>query len=317
LFQHARLSRPNPEFGYCLDDNARALTAAIRAHALTRDNGLLDYIRHYLAFVERCQLPDGRFHNFMAADGTWLDDAGSGDSQGRAIQALGFAAHKSPQSEVRLRALSCLDKTLRWLPKLEGLRPRAFALMGLHAWRQAEPSLPLMRLAETFARGLAEAYEACAGPDWRWFEDQLTYCNASLPQVLLDTHWPAVALDSLAWLCDELLAGGQLEVVGNRGWYPRGGPRARFDQQAVDAEAMVSACTAAFQVSGDARFRTWAEQSFAWFLGGNAGGQPMVDAETGGCYDGLEDGGVNRNQGAESLLAWLSAHMAMLEAGWI
>jgi len=252
----------------------------------------------------------------MAAGGAWLDEVGSGDSQGRAIQALGFAAQHSPQSEVRVRALSCLDKTLRWLPALDGLRPRAFALLGLQAWRQAEPSLELLRLAETFARGLAAAYQTCAGPGWRWFEDELTYCNATVPQALFGTHWAGLGLESLAWLCGELIVDGRLELVGNRGWYPRGGVRAPFDQQPVDAAAMIEACAEGFRASGDERFRTWAELSLAWFEGRNASGRPMVDADSGGCYDGLEEHGVNQNQGAESLLAWLSAQEDALEAGW-
>src|SRR5579884_2208517 len=156
MYQHARGSRPNPEFGYCLDDNARALIVAIRAHALTGDNGLLDYIRHYLAFVERCQRADGRFHNFMSAGGAWLDETGSEDSHGRAVWALGFAARHSAQMEVRVRALHGLDASLGWLEGLTFLRAKTFALLGLGHWRAAEPSPRLDAIAEGFATDLAE-----------------------------------------------------------------------------------------------------------------------------------------------------------------
>mgnify|MGYP001365225105 CR=1 FL=1 len=299
-----------------MDDNARALIVAIRAHALTADNGLLDYVRHYLAFVERCQRPDGRFRNFMAADGSWLEEVGSDDSQGRAIWALGFAAGRSAQTEVRLRALRCLDGALPRLRGLEFLRSRAFVLLGVQAWAQVEPAAELDELAGDFGADLAAAYERCAGPGWRWFEDVATYCNTRLSQALLGTGWSNVGLESLAWLCTEMDAGTHMNVVGNHGWYPRGGRPALFDQQPVDAGATVAACVAAYQLSGEERFRRWAELSCAWFQGRNITGRPMIDHESGGCYDGLEETGVNSNQGAESLLAWLMAQEDLLEMGW-
>src|SRR5581483_8922681 len=264
IYQHAKLSRPDPAFGYCIDDNARALIAAIRAHRLTGDNSLLDYVRHYLSFVERCQRPDGRFHNFMASDGTWLDEVGSEDSQGRTIWALGVAAQHSPQIEVRVRALKILDQAL---PALWGLRePRglAFSLLGLREWRQAEPATQIDELAVAFADGLVESYRRCAGSGWYWFEDVVTYCNARLPQALMDTQWQSQGMESLAWLCEQMHPRGWTSLVGNRGWYPRGGSKADHDQQAIDACATVSACVSAYRCSGDDRFRQWARSCFDW-----------------------------------------------------
>ncbi|HEX6513423.1 MAG TPA: hypothetical protein VF157_14050 [Chloroflexota bacterium] len=290
---------------------------AIRAHKLLGESGLIDYVRHYLAFVERCQRPDGRFRNFMAADGRWLDELGSEDAGGRAVWALAFAARHSPQTEVRVRALRCLDATLGWLGELRWLRPRAFALLGLAAWREAEPSPALDELAQELACSLQAAFERASTADWLWFEDELTYCNARLPQALVGTAFSDTGLRALAWLCQVLEQGGCISLIGNRGWYRRGAERAVFDQQAVDAAALVSACAAAFRRSGDARFRRWAELGYAWFHGRNPGRRPMLDPETGGCYDGLTPEGVNLNQGAESLLAWLLAWEDMAEQGWV
>lgn len=299
-----------------MDDNARALIVAIRALALTGESGLLDYVRHYLAFVERCQLPEGRFRNFMAADGTWLDELGSEDSNGRAIWALGFAARYSAQAEVRIRALQCLDRAQDALGRLSWLHAQAFALLGLCPWREVEPSPTVDDLVERFASSLVGAYQRCSSPEWRWFEDELTYCNARLPEALLGTCYAEIGLESLTWLCGVLEVDGAISLIGNRGWYPRGGERAVYDQQAVDASALVSACTAAYRLSGDGRFRRWAELGYAWFLGENPGRRAMIDPETGGCYDGLEVDGVNLNQGAESLLAWLLAWADLAERGW-
>ena len=145
----------------------------------------------------------------------------------------------------------------------------------------------------------------------------VTYCNARLAQALLGTRWRDRGLDSLAWLCTEMDAGTHMNVVGNHGWYPRGGRLAVFDQQPVDAGATVAACVAAYQISGEERYRRWAELSYAWFQGRNVTGRSMVDQESGGCHDGLEQAGVNSNEGAESLLAWLQAQEDLLEMGWI
>jgi hypothetical protein len=314
IWQHACGARPNREFGYCIDDNARALIVAIRAHPLTGDNSLLDYVRHYLAFIERCQRPDGRFHNFMSADGEWLDDVGSEDSHGRAMWALAFAARYSPQLEVRARALRCLDHGFDALSRLTWPRSRAFALLGLAHWRVAEPAPALDVLAAEHAAALKKAYQACASPTWRWFEDELTYCNARLPQALIVTPgYTELGLEALAWLCEVMEVDGCISVIGNDGWYRRGGSRAVFDQQAVDAAALASACVDAFRASEDERFRRWATLAYQWFAGRNVRNQPMIDPETGGCYDGLRPDGVNPNQGAESLLAWLLAWEDMAE----
>jgi hypothetical protein len=313
IYQHAKGARPNPEFGYCVDDNARALIVAIRAHGLTGDNGLLDYVRHYLAFVERCQRLDGRFHNFMSAEGAWLDDVGSEDSQGRAVWALGFAARNSPQAEVRIRALECLDRALPRLTELTWLRARAFALLGLAEWQATEPSVEVAAMRDRHASALASAYQDRAGPNWRWFEDGLTYCNARLSQALLGTRWSEIGLESLDWLCRLMEVNGVMALIGNDGWYRKGGSRATFDQQPVDAGDLASACSAAYAACGEERFRDWAHLAHGWFTGKNVLGQSLIDPETGGCFDGLQAAGVNQNQGAESLLAWLLAAEDALE----
>ncbi len=43
-------------------------------------------------------------------------------------------------------------------------------------------------------------------------------------------------------------------------------------------------------------------------------GMPLADATDGGCFDGLMATGINRNQGAESILALHLAAQTMREA---
>jgi hypothetical protein len=115
-------------------------------------------------------------------------------------------------------------------------------------------------------------------------------------------------LESLSWLADLQRAdAGYFVPIGSNGFYPQGGERARFDQQPVEAQAMVSACLEAYRITVDKRWRKEARRAFEWFLGRNDLNLPIYDPTTGGCRDGLHPDRANENQGAESTLAFLQA----------
>jgi hypothetical protein len=82
---------------------------------------------------------------------------------------------------------------------------------------------------------------------------------------------------------------------------------AAFDQQPVEAYAMVSACLEAQRVDEHGPWARHAEDAFDWFLGGNHLHQALYDPSTGGCRDGLHAERANENQGAESTLSFLLA----------
>jgi hypothetical protein len=160
---------------------------------------------------------------------------------------------------------------------------------------------------------LVSLYRQARADDWRWFEDRLTYSNARLPHALLvtgkalpDPDMVRIGLESLAWLAElQGLEAGYFVPIGSNGFHVRGGERARFDQQPVEAHSMVSACLKAFRLTGEAKWYEEAERTFEWFLGRNDLGLPLVDPRTGACRDGLQPDRVNANQGAESTLAYL------------
>src|SRR4029077_14283816 len=133
-------------------------------------------------------------------------------------------------------------------------------------------------------------------PDWKWFEDVLAYGNARLPQAMLlvgsacsDECMVSIGLEAL----DRLLAtqrcedNGLFVPIGSQGFYRRGGEKARFDQQPIEAAGAVSACLEAYRITGDNRWRSEACSAFNWFLGGNDLQVPLYDSVTGGCRDGL------------------------------
>jgi hypothetical protein len=167
------------------------------------------------------------------------------------------------------------------------------------------------------AERLLALYHSHRSDEWRWFEDGLSYCNAALPHAMLMCgQWLAnkamaeAGLESLGWLADlqrSDASGGHFVPIGSNGFYQRGGKRARFDQQPVEAQAMISACLEAYRITGDKRWNKEAHRAFDWFIGRNDLNLPIYDPTTGGCRDGLHPDRPNENQGAESTLAFLQA----------
>ena len=120
------------------------------------------------------------------------------------------------------------------------------------------------------------------------------------------------ACDSLSFLEDVCFPDGYLQLIGNAGWHARGRERVIADEQPIDASAFVLAFRAAFDATGDRRYRTRMRESFEWFLGANRLGLSLYNFSTAGCHDGLEANAVNENQGAESVASFLLALLAML-----
>jgi hypothetical protein len=323
LFQHALYATPDANHGYCIDDNARALIAGL-LHARLRGHDEAAVPLHtYLAFLSYAFNQDfGRFRNFMGYDRRWLEVEGSHDSQGRTLWALGLSAATGPTDPIRRLSHELYRRALPSLRGLEAPRSWAFALLGLSTYLDAEPGHGETReLRDEYAERLLEAYRRHATDDWPWWEDIVTYDNAKLCHALLRSgaamdrgDMVEAGLTSLRWLLQQQTEAHddgkpRLSIIGNDGWLVRGQPRARFDQQPLEAYALVDACLLAARVvdAGESR-RRWeadARMCFDWFLGRNDLGLPLYDPDTGGGRDGLHPDDVNQNQGAESSLAYL------------
>mgnify|MGYP001826234746 CR=1 FL=1 len=192
-----------------------------------------------------------------------------------------------------------------------------FTAMMACQHRQQRPCLSGDRLVnevrETLTNRLIDLYQDIATDDWPWFEDTLSYDNARLPQALiLSGYWTSnakateIGLRTLGWLAElQRAPRGHFRPIGSNGFYRRGEQRADFDQQPIEALAMVSACAEAYRTTDDSRWLNEARLAFEWFLGRNDVGLELYDASTGGCHDGLHEDRINENQGAESTLAFL------------
>lgn len=310
---------PNRKTGYCTDDVARAFIVALaRLRHAPADEIAQRLAATYLAFLGHAQLDDGRFHNFMAYDRTWLDEAGSQDSCGRAIWALGYGLAYAPNKAWRRACGMLFDRALPAIASLEYLRSQAFAMLGLaHALAEAHEAGYAAALRSLGDR-LLDSYRAVRAEDWQWYEDEMTYDNARLPEAMIRAgqalgaaQFGDVGLQTLAFYEATTIEDGIFVPIGNDGWYHRGGRRPRYAQQPLEAHALADAELAAFDATGGASHFANAEAGLAWFYGKNSRG--VVMAHGGGCYDGLEEDSVNHNLGAESTLAMLATGYAVAE----
>src|SRR4029434_5456409 len=192
-------------------------------------------------------------------------------------------------------------------------RAWAFAIIAIHEYLRAfSGDRVVSQTRDVLTSMLADLFRANSTPEWQWFERIATYDNAKLSHAMIlsgqSTSQPEIleiGLASLRWLlAAQTAADGHFAPIGCHGFGPRGGDCARFDQQPLEAHAMVSACLAAFSATGDNFWHQAARPSFEWFLGRNDLGRPLYDPTTGGCRDALLQDHLNQNQGAESSLAF-------------
>ncbi len=250
----------------------------------------------------------------MGFDRRWSEDLGSDDSHGRAVWALGTCVGRSRHTDLPAWAASILELALPTVAELGSPRAWAFGLLGVQEYARRFGG---DRLAEDtrsdLTSRLVAIYRRTATADWPWFEESLSYDNARLPHALLasaadsgDAEVQQIGLDALGWLVEVQRAPqGHFRPIGCNGFYRKGGERARFDQQPVEAHATVSACLAAYRATRENRWLNEARSAFEWFLGRNDLGGDLYDPASGGCCDGLHEDRVSRNQGAESTLAFL------------
>jgi Glycosyl transferases group 1 len=332
MLQHSIFTTPNYSEGYTTDDNARALIFTVLLEQQSKEQpgkeqqgkdqlGKTDSSFRYLAFLEHAFNPvKGRFRNFLGYDRQWSEAAGSEDSHGRSLWGLGTVLGRSRDQGLRCAAGRLLEFALPAVMEFSSPRAWAYTLLGIQEYLDSYPGdRDAQKIRCVLARRLLEMYEAVRSPDWNWFEDVLAYGNARLPQALLlvgadcsDQRMVSAGLEALDWLLktQRCETNNHFVPIGSQGFYRKGGEKARFDQQPIEAAGAVSACLQAYRVTGDSRWRVEAWSAFNWFLGDNDLQLPLYDSVTGGCRDGLHPDRANENQGAESTLSFL---MALLE----
>ena len=322
IIQHAKYGIPNLKEGYCLDDNARALLASLIIYTRTKNKEALNLMPIYFSYLHYMQNIKGTFRNFMSFDRKFLDEEGSEDSFGRAIWAIGYMIRYSPNDAYHQLGSEIFEKAYSNFEKLSSVRGIANTLIGItHYVLRFQSDEKVIKLMETLSLKLVEQYNKHRDKDWHWFEDILTYDNGVIPLALFHSYQIVdnplilkVADESMKFLEGVTMKHGYFAPVGSNGWYPKNGECAKYAQQATDTMIMILLYFKVFQIKKRKKDLKNMFQCFTWFLGENDLRIPLYDHETNGCCDGLESFGVNRNQGAESTLAYLISNMSMLNA---
>jgi hypothetical protein len=322
ILQHANYIIPDRDYGYCTDDNARALIAVLMYQEVFSENKEITRLAYvYLSFLHSAFNEEtGRFRNFMDYTRVWTEKTGSEDSHGRAVWALGEAASMCDREEIRAFAVGLFKKALPAVGELTSFRAWAFSLKGLHAYQKRyKGDSDVRRMMELLSERLFALYRQNSREDWPWVADTVTYANAIIPQALImsgqvlhQKEMLHVGLESLAWLVRIQRDPRDWFVpVGNAGWFQRGGEQARFDQQPIEAYHMIEACHEAYLATMDTTWLDHGVRCMEWFFGRNDLNLSLYNHTTGGCCDGLRPDGVNGNQGAESTLAGIMSLLNM------
>ena len=314
IFQHSIFGIPNLAKGYTTDDNTRALILAVMLLENFKETRYLNLVSKYMAFILYAQKDDGKFKNFINYKREFVKTEGSEDCFGRCIWALGRTL-SSPSIPENMKK-SCrhiLNKALDNLTELESPRAKAYSIVGLSFLKQTEE---MTGLIDKLAMSLVAQYAQYKEGDWHWFEDSMTYGNAFLPWSLLKAYrifkkdiLMETARESMEFLEGITSKGAYFKPIGCNGWLSKGNKPAEYDEQPLEACETLMLYLDYYDITGDKKYLDHAAKCFCWYIGLNSKSTSLVDDETGACYDGLNETGLNYNQGSESIISYGIAFM--------
>jgi uncharacterized protein YyaL (SSP411 family) len=309
IFQHTRFAAPDYSHGYTTDDNARALIVAVNLYELNHEERYKELIYKYLSFLNYALTPKGTFKNFMDFNRNFLEEEGSEDCFGRCAWAIGsvLASPSLPQNAHKM-AQYILSRMEGNFNHLTFIRAKAYTLIGVSLLKNSK----YKEVVKELSTDIQMAYIENSMGNWRWFEQEMTYSNSIIPcslflgsEILKNRDLLEVAIESFNFLLNKTIQNGYFKAIGCKGWFKNGGIKAAFDEQPVEAGETVYTCRVAFGITEETEYLDKMLIVSEWFHGKNCIEQSMVDPETGGCYDGITDEGVNYNQGAESIISFL------------
>ncbi|MGE5474958.1 MAG: glycosyltransferase [Ignavibacteriales bacterium] len=323
IIQHSKYSIPDLATGYTTDDNARALIIACMIYQQYPDEKFFNLINRYLAFLYFAQNSNGKFKNFMNYQRQFIEDEGSEDSFGRSLWALGslFSFENIPMG-LKDAASKMIVNAIPQLDNLKALRAICYSLIGLVTLYQSNNKMVTKKQIETMAEVIYSEFETNKSEKWYWFENTITYANGIIPYALFKAYtliekkkYLKTGLEILNFLEDICLNDGYLKLIGCNGWAEKGNKPAKFDEQPIDAADMVLAYAEAYKITNNEKYIKNTRLCFSWFLGTNFLNTSLINPDTGGCYDGLTKTGVNLNQGAESIFAYIISYLTVNELG--
>lgn len=321
IIQFAKLAEPDPNSGYTVDDNARALIVAVRHYRQYKRATSLTIAHTYLKFLHSAQRTDGKFENYAGPDRKFVHEKDRqenlDDANGRALYALSVAATSPDMSnEIRKTAQRMYEQSFSVADDFTSPRAKAFFIKSLALQMHSHPNETYREKLIKNCNFLVQQYKASSTNQWQWFEPILTYSNALLSEAVLlgysmthDQAYFDIGKKTLDFLIATTFENTMYIPIGQRGWFQRGGQRHIFDQQPEDTASMIEALKTMYEISQITQYQELGKRAFHWFLGENLLGQVIYDQVTGGCYDGVGEHEVNLNEGAESTLSYLSSRL--------
>lgn len=321
LIQHGKYTLADRNHGYCTDDNARAVVAMVKYYQQYRGQEILRLLNIYMAFLYHAQRADGTFHNFMTYDRQWVEPEPQHDGLGRALWALGTVIKHPPLTQMIPIVKSMFDLSVSHIDTLSP-RGQAYAIFGMREYLKQFPGASeIKRYLYNAAEHLAELYRKAHTDTWQWYETILTYDNAVLSHGLFDAYlvtgleeYLEIATKTCDFLLENTFNGNHFSYIGCNGWYPIDSQKAQFDQQPLEALSTVMMLASAYEATDNPNYLLLQKKAFDWFMGDNDLSLPLYDFRTKGCADGLMKNGINMNQGAESLLSFLTSLLYVIES---
>ncbi|MBN9383894.1 MAG: glycosyltransferase family 4 protein [Chitinophagaceae bacterium] len=320
ILEHSCFSVASLKEGYCLDDNARALILVLKAWRQGLGKGLLDLTDTYLRYIKLMQKEDGSFHNRCSYDRRINAEGNSEDAFGRTIWGLGYLIEWAPHDAYLQFANEAFFRASAHLTNLRSVRGIAYSILGVcHFLNRYPGNEEMINALNWLSSRLTGNYTMHADTAWQWFEPSLAYDNAVLPLALWcaynnsrNQELLALAERTTEFLTAQTLHNGRFSPVGNQGWMQKGGTKAVFEQQPIEAAGMILLLEKAFDLTGEETFRKNMLVTLSWFHGNNNLHIPLYDEQTHGCCDGIGFTCINRNQGAESTICYWLARLTVM-----
>lgn len=323
VFQFASLNNPDPSWGYTLDDNARALVVLSWYNTLEPSKQKEALIKVFFDFIKRSSKDTGGFVNYFNIGRTAHDELNKNenleDSNARALWGLAVLGNSPVSSDLRIDARELFKNQFSLHKNISSPRAAAFYIKAFAEYALNEKNKDeIISKIRLYADFLVDLFQKASDEKWQWFEESLTYSNAILPEALLvayevteDTIYFKTAKASLDFLLEQSFEGDVCVPVGQAGWFKKGNKKERYDQQPEEVSALVLALHRMILTEKDPQYSKKMMLAFDWFLGNNLSKQVVYTHATGGCYDGIREGGMNLNQGSESTISYLLARLAM------
>ncbi|MBP6180404.1 glycosyltransferase [Flavobacterium sp.] len=323
ILQFSKFSTPDPESGYTLDDNARALINMVLYNKAFPHKNTLKLANTYLNFIEGIQQDDGWFDNYKDFKNQLTkqnEEVNLEDANGRALWSLGtvISHRESLPLDMICQAVKCWDKALKRIGDIKSPRAIAYALKGLYFYYSFYKDDEIKPHIEKLADELLHHYNINSAENWCWYEDYMTYANNVLPEAMMysflvtkNPKYKKIAVITFDFLLSHYFMKGQLKVISNRGWFKKENERIFYGEQPIEVATTIIALDLFYEVTKNKKYKDQLKLAFIWFLGNNHLKQIMYNPENGASYDGLEDKHININQGAESTLCYFKARLIM------